>query len=383
MPHEIKFAMLPGGYAAESSRAGAMLPVIVREFTSSEDGNRFIARLEGLPRDIIAMLPGHSFNREATVDHLLAIVRPDCTATVYLDDLPFTLLVRAKRALNAGDPVTLDHILDVTKVKLGGIVVPPDAGVIVVLSAGWRKGFFFDLGPLHGEKRPRDYDLESLLGQYYAYLHFQAVFSLTDANWSAFFQQGWFPFNHLKQATIRTMIEWTKAGFALDDQLDTIAAEVRKTVATHLPAWKNRALFAGHHELIAAAYQRFTEDDFISATAILFPRIEGVLRAHHRSASAPAPASQGNLAASTLSRAQLPAHGNSLLLPERFRRYLEEVYFASFDPSNPTALNRNTIAHGVAPQSAFDRKAATIGFLILLQLAALLPADATPPAPAP
>lgn len=378
MPFEIKFDNLPGGYAAAHGRPGEQLPVIAREFTSSEDGNLFISRLEGLPREMLAKLPGVHVNVEAAVEHLFAIIRRDGTATLYLNDLPHTLLIRAKRAVNAGDPVTLDHILDVTKVKLTGITVPAEAGVLAVFSSGWRKGFYFDLRPLHGERPPRAYDLESVLGQYYAYITFQHVFAITDDTWEAFFREGWFPFIHLKQATLRTMIAWAQAGFSLDVQLDTITAEVKESLGAALPGWKSRPVFSDHHELISAAFRKFKEDDFVSATAILFPRIEGVLRANHFAVPGAPTASQGNLVASTFERAKLPAHGNSLLLPERFRRYLKEVFFASFDPQNPQGLNRNTVAHGVAPQSAFNRKGATLGFLILLQLAALLPADEPP-----
>ena len=379
MPFEIQFDMLPGGYTAESGRPGETLPVIVREFTSSEDGNLFVSRLEGLPRDILNKLPNASFHMEATTDHLFAIIRSDRTATVYLNDLPHTLLIRAKRAINAGDFVTLDHILDVTKVKLTGITVPPDAGVLAVFSSGWRKGFYFDLAPLFGPRSPRSYDLESMLGQYYAYVNFQHYFSMTDAVWETFLRQGWFPFIHLHQSTLRTMIEWAKAGFVLDEQLDKIVVGLKDTVAGQIAGWKDRSLFVNHHELITAAFRRFTEDDFVSATAILFPRIEGILRANHFAVPTTTKASQVNLVASTFERAHLPGHGNSLLLPERFRRYLTDVFFASFDPKNPVGLNRNTVAHGVAPQDSFNRKAATVGFLILLQLAALLPPDEKSP----
>ena len=113
----------------------------------------------------------------------------------------------------------------------------------------------------------------------------------------------------------------------------------------------------------------------MSASAILFPRIEGVLRSNHFTETPIATASQKNLVTSTLAHAQLPEHGASLLLPERFRHYLSDVYFADFDPLNPKGLNRNTVAHGVAPQSAFDRKGTVVGFLILLQIVALLPLE--------
>ncbi len=375
MPFEIHLEHLPGGYAAESGQPGEKLPVIVREFTSSEDGNLFISRLEGLPRDIIAKLPGASFRLEATVDHLLAIVRPNRNATVYLNDLPHTLLVRAKRAVNAGDPITLDHILDISKVKLNGVTVPPEAGVLAILSSGWRKGFYFDLAPLNGDRLPRSYDLESVLGQYYAYLNFQHFFSISDEVWAEFFRQGWFPFIHLKHNTLRTTVEWAKAGFSLDDRLGEISGEVRETVAAQLPGWKTHPLFADHFDLISAAHSRFMENDFVSATSILYPRIEGVLRTQHFAVPTSTSASQNNLVASTFARAQLPEHGNSLLLPARFRWYLEKVFFGSFDPANPVGVNRNTVAHGVAPRSAYDLKSTTVGFLILLQLVAVLPAE--------
>jgi hypothetical protein len=37
------------GYAAAHGRKDAQLPVVIREFSSSEDGNLFISRLEGNP----------------------------------------------------------------------------------------------------------------------------------------------------------------------------------------------------------------------------------------------------------------------------------------------------------------------------------------------
>ena len=375
MPFEIKLDMLPGGYSAASGRRGEQIPVITREFTSSEDGNLFISRLEGMPRNLLSKLPGIRINAEAALDHLFAIIRPDGATTVYLNDLPYTILARAKRTIKAGDPVMSDHILDVTKVKLTGITVPPEAGVMSVFSSGWRKGFYFDVGPIFGDRVPRTYDIESVLGQYYAYLSYQHVFSMPDQVWDVFFHQSWFPFIHLNRATLRDMINWAESGYALDDKLDTVVVEVKESMSASLLGWKSRSIFSDHHELISTAFRKYSEDDFISATAILFPRIEGILRANHFSIQGAPAASQDNLVASTFSRAQLPGHDNSLLLPKRFQRYLEEIFFASFDPKNPQGLNRNTVAHGVAPQTAFNRKGATLGFLILLQLAALLPND--------
>ncbi|MBL9217173.1 MAG: hypothetical protein JNG82_01695 [Opitutaceae bacterium] len=48
MPVEIRLPQAKLGYAATHGRKGENLEVVLREFTSSEDGNLFISRLEGI-----------------------------------------------------------------------------------------------------------------------------------------------------------------------------------------------------------------------------------------------------------------------------------------------------------------------------------------------
>lgn len=57
-----------------------------------------------------------------------------------------------------------------------------------------------------------------------------------------------------------------------------------------------------------------------------------------------------------------------VLLPDKFERYLSEVYFKDFNPNQPEGVSRNTVSHGVAPVEDFSEKATVIGFLILDQL---------------
>ena len=53
MPVEIDLGMPPAGYAAAPKRATDTTAVVqFREFTSTEDGQHFIRRLEGIPSDI-------------------------------------------------------------------------------------------------------------------------------------------------------------------------------------------------------------------------------------------------------------------------------------------------------------------------------------------
>ena len=67
-------------------------------------------------------------------------------------------------------------------------------------------------------------------------------------------------------------------------------------------------------------------------------------------------------------------NAQSLLLPQRFKGYLEDVYFANFDvPQETIPLSRNSVGHGVARASDFAMKSAVLGILIVHQLFRFLP----------
>ncbi len=124
--------------------------------------------------------------------------------------------------------------------------------------------------------------------------------------------------------------------------------------------------------------ERYQEKDYISAASILYPRIEGIMRAHHIDHNPQVNASQKAMVRSITGTSNVAGRELSLLLPTNFRRYLDEVYFASFDPNNPVGLNRNTVSHGVAPEDDFSLKGATIGLLILEQLTFYLTSSLQP-----
>jgi hypothetical protein len=53
MPIDIDLGNPPAGYSLTAARPGAQVAVQYLEFTSSEDGQHFIKRLEGIPTDIL------------------------------------------------------------------------------------------------------------------------------------------------------------------------------------------------------------------------------------------------------------------------------------------------------------------------------------------
>jgi len=371
MPYEIKLDHLPAGYVLKGAPKGGEVTVCFRDFLSSEDGQSLIHQLEGFPREVIKKLPPEAKADESTTNNLLVVIRKDQTATVYFNEFHPTVLARIKGKVNAGEHVYADNILDIERVKLDAVGIPSDAGVCYVFSQGWRKGLFFDFGPIAGDAQPRSYDLERMFAQCHIQVLFQHIFSIEDSVWDEIFRQGWFPFVHLKQERIKSMLGRAREELPLDDLLNTMRDDLLQSLAERLPTWDKDPIMASHLEFISAAQKHYSNEDYLSASAILYPRIEGIMRTHASAVHSSPSFKQANLAEVSATAGGAVNTPVSLLLPDRFKRYLSEVYFAAFDPKNPQGVSRNTVSHGVVAAKSLDCKAATLAFLILLQISSV------------
>lgn len=372
MPHEIKFDQLPGGYVLNAARSGDVAHVQTSEFTSSEDGQHFIERLEGLPSDILTRLGDEQDFGPSRVDHLLAVIRRDHSATVFLNELPIRIAVRANKAVNRGEAVFKNDIVDITELRAGDVEIPNDAGVVFVFSCRWRKGLFYDLGPLGKDGVPRSHDCRQLFGQLFAYLMFQERFSISEQEWETLQSKQWFPFAAFKNETITGMLRHVRAGWDLDELLPEIVAEVKGRASGFLESWKRHPVFQEHATILDRAIERFLTDDHVSCTGLLFPRIEGILRSNLATLSPGLKAKQENLAMAAVSSRACEEY--CLLLPRKFEKYLSDVYFANFEPTAPKKpFSRHTVSHGIACQDDFSAKASVVGILVIHQLFYCLP----------
>ena len=362
---EIDLESPPAGYLLSSVKEGEEAQIAYREFTSTEDGQYFIQRLEGLPNDILQRLPSQI--SPSQVDHLLAICRRDGKADVYVNELDIHMNIRLARSMKAGEEVLKGDIVDIEDIKLG-VQIPDDAGVLFLFSVGWRKGLFYDFEPIGGpDPTLRQYDISAVLGQVYCHVTFQERFSISDAEWDALFSAQWFPFMGLSYNMIDTLISHIRSGWNLDENLDDIVSETKSRAAQMLDSWRKHASFMPHIDILERAVERFQDDDYMSCTGLLFPRIEGILRTHHASLGTQSPPSPNNLTESAV--ASKIGNDKSLLLPHRFSNYLQDVYFAHFNPNIPDInVSRHSVAHGVAAAEKFNQKSAVIGILTIHQL---------------
>ncbi len=364
MPVEIELGNAPAGYSITAARAEETVEIQFLEFTSSEDGQHFIQRLEGFPNDILRRVAPHI--RPSQVDHMLIIVRQDNTATAYINELSIVTRMRASRRVEAGEQVFKSDIMDIDRLELS-VEIPDNAGFLFLFSAGWRKGLFYDFGPvgIPGSQR-REYDVAKAFGQAYCHVLFQERFSISDDEWDALLAAKWFPFAGLGHDSIDALINHVRSGWDPDEKIDDFISEFSSRASQMIEAWQTNTSFTPHITILERAVERFLKEDFVSCTGLVFPRIEGILRTHHTSLGVSGQASSNNLTNTAV--ASKIENEKCLLLPHRFAAYLRDIYFANFNPIDQDIdVSRHSVAHGVAKASEFNKKSALLGLLVAHQ----------------
>ena len=367
MPVEIELTEFPAGYSESSSRGGGMIKVSQKGFYSSEDGEELINRLEGWPDYFLKLMPLKVPLKPSYIDTLLVVISKDKKAKIYLNDAQVIGEMRVKGAVAKGEGITANRILDIGKMKFSNATVPIDAGFIYVFSVGWRQGYIYDLEPLHQNKK-RDYDIEEALGSCFTYLLFQERFKIDDQTWNTIFSQKWFPFSHLDDKLIKKMVSHAKEEWEIDDLLPEIHGDVISLLEKAPLSGKSGECFEEHKEIIDKAIERYLEADYISCTSILYPRIEGIMRSFHKAEGYKSKPSSNNLTKTVITHHQKRRIYQSLLLPDKFQDYLENIYFASFSPGTSPDIGRHSVAHGEARKDDFNQKSSAIAILVLYQL---------------
>lgn len=186
-------------------------------------------------------------------------------------------------------------------------------------------------------------------------------------------ERGWFPFITLPKRVTSSLVGFTKSRVDLDVMLPQIVEAVESSVPAFRERWGASEVIRPHRNLLLHALDEFEEGDYVSCASIIYPRIEGILRSIHEALGEKEYATQQVLARMSTEVREGELHSNSWLLPNRFRRFIEESYFANFAPGQPAKFSRNSVGHGVATAEQFNEKAACLGLLLVDQLFFYLP----------
>ncbi len=349
------------GFAEASARGGERIPLSVRDLLTPADGERLQSVLEEASN---VFLPSHSPKVvESRIGDMIAVLHQNCEVDVFINEAKFMAKVQPKHGLTVGDLVLADTIADVREVVLQNIEVPEDAGVFVVMSIGWRRGVFYDFEPLStGVMRPAA-ALPLALGSLWSRLLFQDRLRLTELDWSALIDDGWFPFIGLPMGRVKAMVSHLRAGWPMREQLPEIIQETRERIGSIRQLVIDSPLVANHRVVLQKALDHFEANDHVSVVAMLYPRIEGILRDYPTT-------DPGNKQGKLVGRIanSVGPQPDGLLLPHRFSEYLKDHYFVDFDADAPKGVSRHTVSHGVAPEADMDSKASVLSVLIVEQL---------------
>ena len=369
MPFEIDLGGPRVGYALQDAREGEEVPVCFRDFSSSEDGQAFIQFLESFTHDVLSRLPVEI--NPSQIDHMLVLYHSSGKAEVFLNELDLKIQTRVKGAVQAGARVMKSDIADIEGLDLG-VEVADDVGYLFVFSIGWRKGLFFDYGPIVPiDPQPRQYSVNAALGRAYCHVLFQERFNISDDEWQSLSAAQWFPFVSLSDETNGILIGHVRAGWDPDEKLDDIYSEVRERIPQMLESWRSHSSFQPDFGVLERAIEHFQGEDFLSCSGLLFPLIKGILRTHYASRDNAVPPNSDDLAESAV--AAKIKNDKSLLFPHRFASYLRDVYFVDFDPSNLDSVDPSQEIAECEPRS--KKKSALISILVVQQLFYFLDSD--------
>jgi hypothetical protein len=376
MPHKIKFPGLPAGIALTSAKKDEQGLIQTQGCYSTEDGQLFVERLEGLVQGVLNMVAKQSkiVIPPEIVHRLLLVVRKDLSASVYIND-EVRMLATCDPAVGLveGEPVSSDDIQSFKRLDFEGIELPSEGGVLFLFSVGWRKGLFFDYaGPADEDAKSNECfqkDFGPILGELMNRVIYQSRFKLTEDDWKRFFENDFFPFYGLRPSLLDKILAHIRSGWDLHELADKIHSDVEAKLPRWLEIWRKSSVLAPHIRFIEAAVDRYMARDFITCLSTLIPRLEGILRTHGLKSGNPntRPASLAQFS----DDAQYAQY--DLLLPRMFKEYILKVFFRNFDhgavPGDKNqAVSRNTVAHGIVSPDQCDNYQASVCFLVLYHL---------------
>lgn len=358
------------GFAAGNALQGEQSLVLVRAGLTSDEPEFYVYMknignfLAGKAKELGAHL---SIDRASS---LLLITHADGSADLYVHDIPMMIEILAKKDIAAGDLVYQSGIADVRRIRLPGIELKPDDGILFCFKVGWKFGLFFDL---HHESSLDVEGMEKNLGNLYRLLSFEEAYAaLGDPSlFSTLVQAGWFPFVELIGGDFERLAKAHNTNFNVKAEEDILLNKFNnERIDAIANRWWKRPGLSGRKTILQPALDAYKRKDPVPCLKIILTEIEGIIQDSHIVDKG----SGANIKELLMyaSKKGLDKSGEaSLLFPKEFLAYLSDYTFAHFDPKNPKAgvMSRHSTGHGGATPEAYTQPRALQAILTLDQLA--------------
>lgn len=372
LPHPLRLNNLRiNGIAMGNARAGEQLSVLVRVALTSDEAE-FYSYMQSFSS--ILLKHAHESGVDLVLDRisaLLLVTHSGGTADLYVQDIPMSIEILAKHDVVAGEVVYRSGVADVRRVKISGLELMPEDGVVICFKVGWKFALFFDLEP----NRSLDIDkMERSLGRLYRILSFQDIYEvLSDQDlFDQLARDGWFPFIEIIGGEFEILLKAHKAGFNLDEEkvklLKKFGAARIDTIAER---WWKRPSLGGRKSILEPALDAFKRGDPVSCLKNILTEMEGIIQSVHIAELGKGASIKDLLKYAAAKGVKKADDETSLLFPKQFLQYLSDHTYASFDPKNPASevMSRHSAGHGGAVAGAYTQERALQAILTLDQLA--------------
>lgn len=306
----------------------------------------------------------------SSVDRFLAVLQPHQT-TLYVNDMfDYSIRIRGKNDLNAGQSVKPEDLAEIERVRLHGVKLPPEAGIVLLLSHNWRKAFYFDFRPCLPESAYRiDYDMEIIAGQMLAYLMFTEYFLLSEKDWDSIIEAEWFPFMYLIGNLWDGLLQCIQAGESTKEYEDQIHHAFLADIDVRLRSWLRKAPLAAEEPILTRAVGAYKAGDWITVVCLLYPRIEAILRW-----SVSWQGESMDIVRALADQLEKSTHQRSLLFPQHLEAFFNRLIFQDWDPAGGLGrMHSETLRRGIVPAASMTRDKALKLLLLVDQLYYCLP----------
>jgi len=304
-------------------------------------------------------------------NQILLVIHDDNTADLWIDTVATSVVVIAKRDIEALTPIFSGDVADVLSLNFPAVELLETDRVLYIFRQGWRFALCFKL-----DNEPLDVEgFCHTLGFLYRNMAFRQFYDAfaNEAVFKKLILAGWFPFVEIMPDDVKPLLSYVEARFPLETVETELLGKFDQNRMEHiLQRWLSKPSFASKKRILESAVRSFCNDDSVACIKTITTEIEGILNHAYREVHGTGTRKIAKLLTFAADMATQRVGGSgTLFFPKEFARYLAEYVYANYDPESATGptTSRHAFGHGAANDEAYTKVRALQAVLTLDQLA--------------
>lgn len=356
------------GFAAEAAKDGK-IKVWTKLALTSDD-----PIFHRMATNLIATIKNHTAGISVDFDRtkvMLLVIKPGKHSELWADTAAMSVAAMAKRALEAGNVVFENDIVDVIAMSFPLVEINKEDRVFCLFRQDWRFALYFDTNP---DKNLSLDEFQRSLGNLFRNLKYRHIYDAIESPEISekLLKAGWFPFAEIITSEFPDLIKHCEANLDLQSVEERIIASFDEERLTRLlQRWLAKPHFASREVVLRSAVKNFLAKDPVAVIKTIVTEIEGILNEAYRTQNGVGAKGKALREFAVALAERKAGNPYTLLMAKPFAEYLEKRMFADFDPlaGNGDAASRHAVGHGEAKAESYTQVAALQALLTLDQFA--------------